>query len=353
MIDSLGCSITGLGDPEHPGEIAGAVRAVEEAGYSSAWSWEAFGHDCFTPLSWWGSRSRRMRLGTNIAQMAARPPTSMAMAAMSLDRLSEGRVVIGLGVSGPQVVEGWYGMPFERPLGWTREYVSIMRATIAGERVAHAGRTYQLPVDGGTGLGRPLRSSLRDGRKDIPIFLGAEGPKNISLAAEIADGWLPTNFSPARDEWYRERLELGFAARPGGRPENFEVIPSASVVVGPDVETAADRVRPFIAFQVGANGAASANFHLNAVARMGFADACQEIRAKFLERDREGMAAAVPTELVEAIALVGPPEKIRNDLETKWHRCVATGLIARARLEDLLRLAEVFRTTTRPQEQPA
>ncbi|MFF0578359.1 LLM class F420-dependent oxidoreductase [Streptosporangium saharense] len=354
MIERLGCAIGGLADPEHPGDVASMVRALEGAGYESAWSYEAFGADCFTPLAWWGSHTRTMRLGTDIAQMAARPPTGMAMAAMSLDQLSEGRAVIGLGLSGPQVVEGWYGMPFERPLGWTREYVAIMRATIAGERVAYEGKTYRLPAEGGSGMGRPIRSTLRGGRTDIPICLGAEGPKNISLSAEIADGWLPTNFSPSADDWYRERLELGFARRPGGRPENFEIAPAVSVAFGPDLESAADRIRPFIAYQIGANGAANMNFHLNAIARLGFEEPCREIQAKFLERDREGMVAAVPTEMIEAVALVGPPEKIRADLETKWNRCVATSLIARARFDDLLQLAEVFRTTTgATQQQPA
>ncbi|WP_207782814.1 LLM class F420-dependent oxidoreductase [Phytoactinopolyspora limicola] len=346
MIERIGCTVGMLGDPEHPGDITAAVRTVEDAGYESAWTWESFGPDCFTPLAWWGSRSTSMRLGTAVAQMAARAPTAMAMAAMTLDKLSGGRMVVGLGVSGPQVVEGWYGVPFERPLGWTREYIDIMRQTMARERVSYRGTTYNLPISGGSGLGKSIRTALRDApRTDIPIHLGAEGPKNISLAAEIADGWLPTNFSPLADDWYRERLEIGFKARPGGRPEHFEIAPAASISIGPDTETAAARLKPGIAFQVGANGAENMNFHLNAVARLGFEEPCREIQERFLARDREGMAAAVPTEMVEAIALVGTPEKIKADL-MRWHDTVATSFIARASLKDLVTLAGIFHSTT-------
>ncbi|WP_211261651.1 LLM class F420-dependent oxidoreductase [Pseudonocardia acaciae] len=334
MIEKLACS-TYMQDP--------AMAEVAEAhGYESAWSSESYATDAFTPLAWWGAKTERMRLGTGVAQMAARAPTATAMAAMTLDRLSGGRAVVGIGVSGPQVVEGWYGVPFERPLGWTREYMAIMRDTFARERVAYDGKTYKLPVDGGTRLGRSIRTGLRDVRTDIPIYLGAEGPKNISLAGEIADGWLPTNFSPEMDAWYRERLDIGFARRPGGRPENFEVAPGVAVAFGPDVETAADRLRPTLAFHVAANGAEGMNFHYNSVARQGFDEVCREIVARFKERDREGMAAAVPTEMVEAVALVGQPEKVQRDLETRWHHCVATTLIARTSIESLPVLAEVW-----------
>ncbi|GII89288.1 LLM class F420-dependent oxidoreductase [Sphaerisporangium siamense] len=334
MIDKLACSIYTLG--------ADAAEAAEAAGYESGWTSESYGTDSFTPLAWWGAKTRTMRLGTGVAQMAARAPTATAMAAMTLDRLSGGRVVVGMGLSGPQVVEGWYGMPFERPLRWTREYIAIMRDTFKRERVAYDGEIYKLPVTGGTGLGRSIRPGIRDARTDIPIHLGAEGPKNISLAAEIADGWLPTNFSPEFDHWYRERLEIGFSRRPGGRPENFEVAPGVAVAFGPDVETAADELRPGIAFQVAANGAEGMNFHYNSIARLGFEEPCKEIVARFKARDRAGMAAAVPTEMVEAIALVGPPEKVQRDLETRWHDCVATTLIARTSERHLPVLARVF-----------
>lgn len=222
------------GPPEHAQEI---VRAADDLGFDGIYSPEAYGSDALTPLAWWGAWTKRIRLGTNVIQLSARTPTATAMAAMTLDHLSGGRFILGLGVSGPQVVEGWYGQSYPKPLARTREYIDIVRRTIAREVVTSAGPHYPLPLtDGGTGLGKPLRSTLHPYRTDLPIFLGAEGPKNVALAAEIADGWLPLFFSPRSDDFYRAALADGFA-RPGARrtATDFEVHASVPVIIADDV----------------------------------------------------------------------------------------------------------------------
>ena len=318
----------GAGPPE------GAARAVEladEAGFDSVWTAEAYGSDVFTPLAWWGARTSRVRLGTGIAQLSARTPTATAMAAMTLDHLSAGRVVLGLGASGPQVVEGWYGQPFPRPLERTREYIDIVRQVLRRETPVQAsGRHYRLPTDapGTTGEGKALRSTLHPVRRDLPIHLAAQGPKNVALAAEIADGWLPAFFAPRLDDWAREQLAVGFAAR---APEltdrrDFEVNVSVPVAPGDDVEEAADHVRPQVALYVGGMGSNRNNFHREAVERLGYESACAVIERRWADGDRAGAAAAVPTELVLDIALAGRPEQIHQQLGA-WQATVATGLI--------------------------
>src|SRR5512138_3274236 len=212
----------GAQPPEGVGEL---VEAAEAAGFEAVFAAEAWGSDAFTPLAWWGHRTSRIKLGTSIVQLSGRTPTSCAMHALTLDHLSGGRVILGLGVSGPQVVEGWYGQDYARPLARTREYVEIVRRIIArDEPVSYRGEHYAMPLPGGTGLGKPLKSIVRPLRPEIPIYLGAEGPKNVALAAEIGDGWLPMFFSPKADDFYRTALTEGFA-RPGARhaAEDFEV----------------------------------------------------------------------------------------------------------------------------------
>jgi F420-dependent oxidoreductase-like protein len=222
------------------GPPAGVPEAIAEAdrlGLDSIWTAEAYGSDCLTPLAWWGASTDNVRLGTGILQMSARQPTAAAMAAMTLDHLSGGRVILGIGVSGPQVVEGWYGMPFSKPLARTREYVKIMRDVWAREApVTNDGPHYPLPIPNGTGLGKPLKPSIRPVRSDIPIFLAAEGPKNIALGAEICDGWMAMLLSPHHQEIYREALAEGFA-RPGARrsADDFEVAATVPMIVSPDV----------------------------------------------------------------------------------------------------------------------
>jgi len=327
---------TGYWSAGPPPGTADAVVHADALGVDSVWTAEAYGSDALTPLAWWGARTERIRLGTAVMQMSARTPTATAMAAMTLDHLSGGRFVLGLGVSGPQVVEGWYGQPYPRPLARTREYVDIVRQVLARDRpVSHDGDFYTLPLTAEaargravTGLGKALRSTVHPLRRDLPIHLAAEGPKNIALAAEIGDGWLPLFYSPRLDDEFRDLLADGFSRRADERSavEDFEVSATVPVVVDDDVEKAADRVRPFLALYIGGMGAKGANFHRDAVERLGYGDACDEIQAHYLAGDRDRAAAAVPTALVEDVALVGPASKIRADL-TAWERTAVTTIV--------------------------
>src|SRR5438309_40075 len=224
---------TGYWSSGPPPGIQESIAEAERLGFDSIWTAEAYGSDAFTPLAWWGCQTSRIKLGTAIAQMSARTPAATAMAAMTLDHLSGGRFILGIGASGPQVVEGWYGRPYPRPLERTREYVQIMRKIIAREEpVVFEGRHYQMPSKGGTGLGKPLKSTVHPLRSDLPIYLAAEGPKNVALAAEIADGWLAFFYAPRHDDLYRRALNEGFS-RPGARrsPDNFEVVGLVNVVL--------------------------------------------------------------------------------------------------------------------------
>ncbi|WP_029289454.1 LLM class F420-dependent oxidoreductase [Cellulomonas sp. HZM] len=320
------------------------VLAAEQLGFDSVWTAEAYGSDAFTPLAWWGSSTSRIRLGTSIVQMSARTPTATAMAALTLDHLSGGRFVLGLGASGPQVVEGWYGQPFPRPLARTREFVAVVRQVLAREApVTFDGEFYQLPLDAGTGLGKPLRPTVHPLRADLPIHLAAEGPKNIALSAEIADGWLPLFYSPRMDDEYRALLAEGFAVRQGGLrdPDEFEVTAAVPVVVDESVEAAADQVRPFVALYAGGMGAKGANFHRNVLDRLGYGEACDEIQAHYLAGDKERAAAAVPTELVLDIGLVGTPDDIRAQL-APWRSTAVTTMLVQADPRRLATIAGVF-----------
>src|SRR5271163_1455249 len=225
------------------------VSEAERLGYDSVWTAEAYGSDALTPLAWWGSATNRVRLGTALCQLSARTPTAMGMAALTLDHLSGGRLVLGLGVSGPQVVEGWYGMPFAKPLARTREYIAILRDIWARKgRLEAPGPHYPLPLPEGTGLGKPLKSSIHPLREEIPIYLGAEGPKNIAMAAELCDGWLALFFSPGHQDLYTGSLQEGFA-REGARSnaEDFEVAATVPFIVTDNVDAAADSLRHFYA----------------------------------------------------------------------------------------------------------
>ena len=295
-----------------------------------------------TPLAWLGSRTETVRLGTALVQLSARTPTATAMAATTLDHLSGGRFVLGLGVSGPQVVEGWYGQPFHQPLARTREYVDIVRQVLGRQApVTSPGPHYPLPYPDGTGLGKPLKSIVHPLRADLPIILGAEGPKNVALCAEIGDGWLPIFYAPSHDAAYRAALAEGFG-RPGARrgPEDFEVICAATVVIDDDVEAAADVVRPWLALYIGGMGARDANFHFDVFARMGFEQAANRIQDAYLDGRKDDAAALVPTELVEAICLVGPKEKVRDDLDA-WRESLVTTLLVGGDVTTMRLMAEL------------
>ena len=325
-----------------PDDLASVVRELEELGYDSFWTAEAYGADAFVPLSWSAAGASRLRFGTAVAQISARTPAATAMAAMTLDHLTDGRFVLGLGASGPQVVEGWYGQDFRKPLARTREYITIIRDIVAREEpVTFDGAHYQLPLRGGTRLGKPLKSALHPLRRDLPIHLGAEGPKNIALAREIADGWLTFLFSPHHEGWFREQLEAGAArARPHRPWEEFEVAASTWVSIDDDVEKAADRLRPGLALYIGGMGARSTNFHADLVTRMGYGDDVMRIQKLFLEGRRAEAATAVPTRLVEDVALVGPPEKLAEDLR-HWKRSMVTTLLVNGELSALRTLGRL------------
>jgi F420-dependent oxidoreductase-like protein len=310
-----------------PGALE-SIREAERLGFDSVWTAEAYGSDALVPLAWWGAGTERLRLGTAIVQISARTPAATAMAAMTLDHLSGGRLILGLGVSGPQVVEGWYGQPFAKPLARMREYIGILRDIWArAGPVTNEGPHYPLPLSDGTGLGKPLKSSIRPLREDIPIYLAAEGPKNIAMAAELCDGWLAIFYSPRHEDLYREPLEEGFA-RPNARrrPEEFEVAATVPLIVTDDPESAMDAMRPMYALYFGGMGARSANFHANVPVRMGYEADVAKIQDLYLGGKKDEAAAAVPTELIDQLTLIGPADKIRHDLEA-WRESSVTTLL--------------------------
>ena len=315
------------------GPPAGALDAILEAerlGYSSVWTAEAYGSDAITPLAWWGAHTERVQLGTGIVQMSARTPAATAMAAMTLDHLSGGRFILGLGASGPQVVEGWYGQPYPRPLARTREYVEIVRRIIRREEpVDFHGDFYDMPFQGGAGLGKPLKATIHPLRTEIPIYLGAEGPKNVALAAEICDGWLPLFFSPKENGFYQRCLDEGFAkAGDPTKRDRFDVAATLMMIPGEDAEKCADMVRPFLALYCGGMGARGANFHFEVFARMGYEDVALKVQDLYLAGKKQEAAAAIPLAMVEDVALVGPPDKIRAELDRWRETCLTTFLVS-------------------------
>ena len=328
----------GSGMPEGLCEL---VAEAEELGFDSIWTAEAYGSDAFTPLAWLGSRTTSLRLGTSIVQLSARTPAATAMAAMTMDHLSGGRMVLGIGASGPQVVEGWYGQPYPKPLARTREYVEILRRTFAREVVTFDGDHYQVPFHGGTGLGKPLRSTLHPVRPTIPILLAAEGPKNVAMAAEIADGWIPLFYSPHDDTHYRASLDEGFARREGGRPDDFDVPCMVTVEIDDDVEAAADRVRPQLALYIGGMGARGVNFHYEVFARMGYEEECARIQELYLAGRKPEAIAAIPLSMVEKVALIGPRDKIAAELPAWQESLVTTMLISGSSPTTLRTIAEL------------
>jgi F420-dependent oxidoreductase-like protein len=321
---------TGYWGAGPPAGVPEQIAEAERLGFDSMWTAEAYGSDALTPLAWWGAATSTLRLGTAIMQLAARTPTASAMAALSLDHLSGGRFILGLGASGPQVVEGWYGQPYPKPLARTREYVAIVRQVLAREGpVSFAGEHYQLPFSGGAGLGKALKSTVHPKRADLPIFLAAEGPRNVAMAAEIADGWLPFWFSPKSDAFYRQALAEGWA-RPGARrtSETFEITSTLPILIDADIEGCADFLRPLLALYIGGMGAKGANFHFDVFARMGWEAECHRIQDLYLDGHKADAIAAVPTGLVSDVALIGPIDKVRDELPRWKETCITTALIS-------------------------
>lgn len=327
----------GAQPPENAAEL---VAAAEEAGFDAVFTAEAWGSDAYTPLAWVGSSTTRVRLGTSVVQLSARTPTACAMAALTLDHLSGGRHILGLGVSGPQVVEGWYGQPFGKPLARTREYIDILRQVWARQApVTSGGPHYPLPLTGPgtTGLGKPLKSIVHPLRAEIPIFLGAEGPKNVALAAEITDGWLPIFYTPRLADMYNEWLDEGFA-RPGARRsrEDFEICATAQVVITDDRSTAFEYIKPSLALYMGGMGAEDTNFHADVYRRMGYADVVDEVTALFRSDRKEQAAAVIPDELVDDAVIVGDIDYVRKQI-TVWEAAGVTMMVVTGRTAEQVR----------------
>jgi F420-dependent oxidoreductase-like protein len=319
------------------------IRHAEELGYDSVWSAEAWGADAITPLAWIAAQTSRIKLGTGIMQMPARTPAMCAMQAMTVDALSGGRMIVGLGPSGPQVVEGWHGVPYGKPLVRTREYITIMRKVFAREEpVAFRGEEYRIPYDGpgASGLGKPLRSILH-GRADIPIVTATISPKGVELAAEVADGFIPIWMSPGGLSTFDQALGKGFEKRGGRSANGFEIAPLVNVMIDDDLQKSRDTFRPGIALYVGGMGARSKNFYNDLVARQGWPDAARKIQDLYLDGKKKEATAAVPDDLVDAICLVGPRARVRDKL-AEWKTSKATMLIlASPRRENVTAMAEL------------
>jgi F420-dependent oxidoreductase-like protein len=323
--------------PRRATELIDAARTAEAFGYDSVWTGESWSSDAFSPLAAIAGATERVRLCTGIAQISARTPTTMAMHAMTLDGLSNGRAVLGVGVSGPQVVEGWYGRPFGQPLARTRECIDIIRRAIAREEpVTAPGPHYPLPYDGdgSLGLGKPLKMITHPLRTRIPILLGAEGPKNVALAFEIADGWVPLYWAPSRPDAY---------ALPGAIPDGFEIAVNVSVNVADDVTTALWPVKAMLGFYIGGMGAKGRNFHTDLMARMGFEEEAHRIQDLFFAGKRDEAILAVPDEFADEISLVGPKERIAERIEAWREGPVTTLLVGSADPEVLRLLADLTR----------
>ncbi len=314
-----------------PADATETVLAAESLGYDSVWTAESYGSDALTPLTWYGARTSRIKLGTSVIQLSARTPAATAMAAVTLDFLSGGRLMLGVGVSGPQVVEGWYGVPFSEPLARTREYVDLLRLMWSRQRPArNAGPHYPLPYRPGTGLGKPLRLNIPPLRDAIPVYLGAEGPKNVALAAEIADGWLPLFTHP-------EKMSQVYGDALASAPPGFDIAATVNVIITDDLPGALRTAKMTLGFYIGGMGARNKNFHLNVVSRMGFEEAARNVQELWLNGRRDEAIAAVPDELADAICLLGPIGRIRERLELWRKSAVTTLLVAGPNSEPELR----------------
>jgi F420-dependent oxidoreductase-like protein len=306
-------------------DLLSTVREAEQLGYDSVWTAEAYGSDAATVLAYVAAGTERIKLGSAIFQMPARSPAMTAMTAASIDQLSGGRMLLGIGPSGPQVAEGWHGQRFARQLQRTREYVAVVRMALARERVEFHGETIELPLPDGPG--KPLKLMIAPAQDRIPIYLAAIGPKNTALAGEIADGWIPTLFSPEHVGEFSERLEEG-AARGGRSLEAFDIAPVVNSYVSDDLERARDLMRPGLALYVGGMGSRDQNFYNRVVQRYGFEAEAREIQDLYLDGKKDEAAAAVPARLIDTVALCGPPEAVRERLAAYREAGVGTLMVA-------------------------
>ena len=313
------------------------VAAAEEAGFDAIFTAEAWGSYAFTPLAWWGRETSRVRLGTSIVQMSGRTPTSIAMHALTLDHLTGGRVILGMGVSGPHVVEGWYGQPFSKPLARTREVVDIIRKVLAREApVTNDGPHHPLPYagPGAVGLGKPLKPIVHPLRADLPIWLGAEGPKNVAQTAEIADGWIPIFYTPKSAGMYQPWLDEGFA-RPGARRTraDFEISATCHLQVVKDAtekQGVIDAMKPFVSLYMGGMGAKEQNFHTQVFTRMGYGDLAAQVQDLYLSGEKDKATALIPDELVDDMHIIGTAGEVKERV-AQWEETGVTTLLLSCR----------------------
>lgn len=333
----LGVNLGYASPGTNPAELVPLVQEAERLGYDSVWAAEAWGTDAVTVLAWMAASTSRIKVGSAIMQIPGRTPANTAMTAATLDLMSGGRFILGLGTSGPQVVEGWHGEPWGKPLVKTREYIEIVRMALRRDVVEHEGEHYRIPYDGpgSTGLGKPLKMMLRPLRADIPIYLAAIGPKNVALAAEIADGWLPIFVHP-------ERFDDAFGDSIAGARDGFEIAATAMVLVGDDVQSLRDSLKPHLALYVGGMGAKGKNFYNSLMGRYGWEAEAAHIQELYLAGKQREAIAAVPDELVDAVSLVGPKERIRDRLEAWRESPVTTLMVGSPQPEALQVLAELL-----------
>jgi F420-dependent oxidoreductase-like protein len=320
------------------------VQEAERLGYDSLWAAEAYGSDAATVLAWFAAGTSKIKLGSAIFQIPGRSAAMTAMTAATLDQLSGGRMLLGIGASGPQVAEGWHGQRYGRMLQRTREYVAVVRMALARERVDFHGETLELPLPDGPG--KALKLTIAPVQERIPIYLAAIGPKNTALAGEIADGWIPTLFAPEHVAEFRTHLEQG-AARAGRSLEHFDIAPTVNVFVTDDVAAARDVMRPFLALYVGGMGSREQNFYNRLAQRYGFADAAKKVQDLYLDGKREEAGAALPDELIDLVSLCGPADVVRERIAVYRDAGVGTLIVtpmafsAEERLEQLRLVAEL------------
>jgi F420-dependent oxidoreductase-like protein len=328
--------------------LPGAIALAQEAdrlGYHSGWVAEAYGTDAITPITWLLAHTEQLKMGSAIAQMPARAPAMTAMTAVTLDLMSGGRFLLGIGASGPQVSEGWYGEQYGKPLAKTREYLDVLRTVWKREApLEHHGEFYDIPYHGpgATGLGKPLKIIVHPRTAEIPIYIASIGPKNVELTAELADGWLPIFYSPTRahDVW-GDALARGFAAAEPERAARFDVAPTVTVVVGDDVASLRDMLKPMVALYVGGMGAKGTNFYNDLACRYGYDDVAAEIQDLYLGGNKAEATALVPDDLVDDVSLIGPKERIAERLEIWKDAGVTTMIVAASQPEALQLMAEL------------
>lgn len=322
------------------------IATAEDLGFDSVWTAEAYGADAVTPLAWVAARTDRIRIGSAVLQMPARTPGMTAMTASTLDIMSNGRFLLGLGVSGPQVVEGWHGQPYRKPLGMTREYVAILRKMFArDEPVAIDGVHYQLPYMGedASGLGKPLKLMHKPKNPDLPIYVAAIGPRNVQLTAEIADGWLPVFLSPQRvSEVYGDSLATGFElSEETNKAERFDIAPTLGALVTDDLDSGRLSMKPFIALYIGGMGARNRNFYNDLACRYGYEQAAEQIQDLYLSGKKMEATMAVPDGLVDELTLVGSKERVADRLDVWREAGVTTMIVNTTDIPTMRTLAEL------------